>query len=201
MLGPVRDQGNRSTCLAFAATAAHEQARPEDAPLGEELLYWACKQIDDDGLPGTYPESAALALSDPGQSDAALWPYDATRVESAADYAPPAAALAPDAARTAKLQRVPATLGVLGDLITAGHAVVLGLELWPAFYAAGAGDLDPPTSADLLGDGHAVALVGIDSDVLTLRNSWGKSWGDAGHGRLPAAALPVVSRGAWVLHV
>ena len=66
-LGPAPDQGQRGTCLAFAANAVHEQARlrrrGEPRPeFGQELLYWRCKQIDDDGLEGTVPSSVASAL-------------------------------------------------------------------------------------------------------------------------------------------
>ena len=49
LMAPVRDQGQRGTCLAFAVTAAHEVGRsggssPED--LSEEALYWGCKRTD-----------------------------------------------------------------------------------------------------------------------------------------------------------
>ncbi len=75
-LGPVRDQGPRGTCLSFAVTAAHEHARRRRRgalldDLGEEILYWLCKQVDGDSVAGTYPGSAAKALTDTGQSAAA----------------------------------------------------------------------------------------------------------------------------------
>jgi C1A family cysteine protease len=204
--GAVRDQGARGTCLAFAVTAAHERARhgrrgSVDTDLGEELLYWACKQIDGDHTPGTYPGSAAKALTDTGQSAAALWPYDSTRSESDPNYTPPADALADAEMRRATLNSASPDLDNLRDLLRLGHTIVLGLELWPQFYDAPGGDLGSPSPADLLGDAHAVALVGFDDDdqELLLRNSWGAEWGDDGHGSLPYGALSVVCRGAWVL--
>lgn len=205
-LGAVRDQGPRGTCLAFAVTAAHEQARRRqrgDAPdeLGEEILYWACKQVDGNRVSGTCPESAAQALTTTGQSAAALWPYDGARDDTAAIYAPPAAALELAARRRATLHGTGLDLENLRALIAAGNAVVLGLEVWEEFYDAHGGALGVPVAANLLGDRHAVALVGFDDDaqVLLLRNSWGTTWGDVGHGWLPYAALAVVGRGAWVL--
>src|SRR2546423_878632 len=108
LLGPVRDQGNRGTCLAFATTTAHEAARlrargGEREDLSEELLYWACKQIDGDFRSGTRPESAARALRETGQPRAALWPYDGDRDDGNSSYQPPAEALVGSALRRGTL--------------------------------------------------------------------------------------------------
>jgi hypothetical protein len=70
-LGPVRDQGNRGTCLAFATTAGHESTRLSDlggprTDLSEELLYWACKQVDGNALPGRRPHLRRARLPIPG---------------------------------------------------------------------------------------------------------------------------------------
>src|SRR6266508_4574515 len=72
VLGPVRDQGNRGTCLAFATTAGHESTRLSDlgdprTDLSEELLYWACKQLEGNTSSGTKPAAAARALAETGQ--------------------------------------------------------------------------------------------------------------------------------------
>jgi len=205
-LGPVRDQGRRGTCLAFAVTTAHEQGRrrrrgPIPAELGEEILYWACKQLDSDQTPGTYPRSATHALRAMGQSAGALWPYEGTRDDQDPGYTPPPAALAAQEVRRATLSATTTSFENLCDLICHEHAVVLGLELWPQFYTAHAGALSVPLQAELLGVGHAVALVGFDEDAkaLLLRNSWGEGWGQQGHATLPYVALAVACRGAWTL--
>lgn len=206
VLGPVRDQGARGTCLAFAVTAAHEQARrrlrgSDEGDLGEEILYWLCKQIDGDGRSGTYPRSVAGALSQTGQSAAALWPYDPDRDESSASYAPPAAALVAASMRRANIRDVPIDLGMLRTTIRADQVLVLGLELWDGFFADHGGTLTEPSSGEFLGEGHAVVVVGFDDNTgeLLLRNSWGPTWGDRGHGRLPYSALQKAARGLWVV--
>lgn len=205
-LGLVRDQGPRGTCLAFAATAAHEQARRRrrgtlEAALGDELLYWACKEVDGNRLPGTYPGSAAKALVDTGQSASALWPYDSTRSESYGTYTPPSGALQEEEMRRATLSATSADLDNLRDILRAGTAIVVGLELWMQFYAAHGGALQTPSVNDLLGAAHAVALVGFNEEKqeFCLRNSWGEGWGEQGHGWLPYAAVAVACRGAWVV--
>ncbi len=67
---PVRDQGIRGTCVAFAVTAAHELARQSSIgnyeDLSDEALYWNCKQIDGDLQEGTSFDSAAEALEQAG---------------------------------------------------------------------------------------------------------------------------------------
>lgn len=205
-LGAVRDQGHRPTCLAFAVTTTHEQARRQrrgrpGEVLGEELLYWRCKQHDGDHTPGTYPASAGVALGGPGQSAAALWPYDGARNEADSSYTPPRRALAANALRRASLKTTSADIANLREQLRSRHTVVLGLELWPGFYTPMGGDLPTPAVHELLGAGHAVVLAGFDEDrrTLLLRNSWGTGWAEAGYGRLPYDALSLVSRGAWVV--
>jgi hypothetical protein len=201
----VGDQGPRGTCLAFAVSTAHEHARRVrrsrvDA-LGEETLYWACKQIDGDRRAGTFPRSATDALRRHGQSADALWPYDSQLDDTVAAYRPPAAAVAPDAMRHARMHAIDTGLDTLRRHLAAAVLVVLGIELWEQFFTDHHGALAEPTPADLLGAGHAVTLVGFDDAraELLLRNSWGPRWGDGGHARLPYRALAVVARGAWVL--
>jgi C1A family cysteine protease len=204
-LGPVRDQGNRGTCLAFATTTAHEAARlrargGEREDLSEELLYWACKQIDGDFESGTRPESATRALREPGQPLAALWPYDGNRDDANSSYQPPSDALATSALRHATLRPMSTDATELKGAVRSGHVVILAIELWDAFYNADADVLRAPDRAELLGDGHAVAVVGFDESngTLRLRNSWGPhDWGDGGYGWLVTDALPVICFGAW----
>jgi C1A family cysteine protease len=202
-LGSARDQGNRGTCLAFAATAAHEAARldrrgnPRE-DLSEESLYWACKQADGNLDPGTSPDALSAALVDPGQPAAELWAYDPDRNERDS-YTPPAPALALEALRHARLEPLSVDTGSLKDALRRGEVVVLGLELWDAFYAAGSDVITAPQTGDLIGDLHAVALVGFDEDARTLllRNSWGDQWGRDGYGKLAEDALRTVCVGAW----
>jgi Papain family cysteine protease len=205
-LGPVRDQGPRGTCLAFAATTVHEQARRVrrgawTEPLGEEILYWACKQRDGDSRAGTHPESARDALRATGQSAARLWPYDPARDDSTPDFSPPPQAEEPDTLRHASLQRMAHGLDALRRRVDDRHAVIVGLELWPGFFAAPDGALGSPSLLELIGEAHAVVLAGYDDNAaeLLLRNSWSQTWGRDGYGRLSYGALPTVVRGAWTV--
>jgi C1A family cysteine protease len=206
-LGHVRDQGNRGTCLAFAATAAHESARlvGRGAPrvdLSEEFLYWACKSLDGNTSSGTSPATVAAVLPTTGQCRAETWPYDSKRDDTDSDYTPSADAVVEARNLLATLRPVGTRLDDLCDQIRQGNAVILGLELWDAFYDAGASVISAPAAGDLLGDAHAVTMVGFDlgAGTIRIRNSWGAAdWGDNGHAVLASDALGVACLGAWIV--
>jgi len=205
-LGPVRDQGHRSTCLAFAATAAHESARarqrgqPMD-DLSEEMIYWCSKARDGDPSPGTTPSGIAAALSCDGQVPAHLWPYEIHRDDTAPAPTVPAEAQNPVHARKASMHELTCDAASVGGALAAGRLVVLGLKLWPGFFSPVAGWVNAPTAADLMGDAHAVVAVGFDRDSssLLIRNSWGPTWGVRGHARMSLDGLPIAGLGAWTV--
>jgi len=205
LLGPVRDQGHRSTCLAFAATAAHELARQrrrgDPRPmLGEELLYWRCKEIDEDPEPGTTPGPATEALRNPGQSAAELWPYEGKRDETDGNWTPPLSALDQAAMLRASMLTIDTDPVALRGALKEGHAIILGLDLWEEFFAAPGGAVGVPTKIDLLGEGHAVTLLGFSPDgSFVIRNSWGPTWGEDGLASIDEAAIKIAALGAWTI--
>ena len=208
LLPPVRDQGPRATCLAFAVTAAHEVARAVGLPvvedLAEEVLYWGCKQIDGDRKPGSEFPSSATALARWGQPDEGLWPYDRTRDDTSADYAPPPAALEPSICRHTRLQSIGATIPEIKRCLCQGRTVALGLWLTRGFFTSSGGQIPAPEPHEARLEGHAVLVVGYDDGardgqgVLIVRNSWGTTWGDGGYGYLPYAHLALGSE-AWTI--
>lgn len=191
-LGPVKDQGQRGTCVAFAATAGHELLRGDGEDLSEEFLHWAAKRRD--GLPqqaeGTTLAAAARALAEAGQPPEAAWPYDERRDQWAASYCPPPGAEA--AARTRRLAGGTAlepTAAAVRAALVAGQAVLLGVRLFATWHRPGPGGRieRPAPDAPALG-GHAVLVVGYqagaDGERFVVRNSWGADWGDGGYGYL-----------------
>jgi C1A family cysteine protease len=202
---PVRDQGRRGTCLAFAATAVHEHARrlrrgTASSELSVELLFWRCKQLDGaPGRDGTIFTAARDALGDPGQCAETLWPYDPTR-SHANGYAPPPAATQPEQLRRSTSGVLPATVDSATAALRKGTTVLVGIELWDAFYECRTSWLQAP-DRDIDGARHAVCLVGVDDarSLIKLRNSWGTRWGDGGYAWLGATALAAVLIEVWTI--
>jgi C1A family cysteine protease len=77
-MSPVREQGSRQTCVAFAAVAVKEQydrLQNQYVPLSEQFLYWDCKQVDRNPQAGTYLYWAMPLLQRDGCCLDSTWNY------------------------------------------------------------------------------------------------------------------------------
>ena len=201
LLRPVRDQGQRGTCLAFAVTAAHEAAREVGAPcepLCVEMLHWASRQ-----LKSLQFGTAAAALSQTGQPPEAAWPYDEFRDDTLASYAPPSAARNPGDRLKATLVRTTTDVLTVKGHLHAQQPVLLELRLCYGFHWSTNGTIPLPAPQELLPSRHAVLAVGYDDSqgagAFLIRNSWGAKWGDGGYGRLPYGYLALPGASAWLV--
>jgi C1A family cysteine protease len=208
LLPPVRSQGPRGTCAAFAVTAAHEFARY--GPMGtfedlsEEALYWNCKQVDGDMQSGTSFDSASDVLHHAGQPRAASWPYDGFRDENDGTYVPPLDALDPQFCFKATMVEVPATVQNIKECLANGQAVVLGISTFYSFLMAPHGRVPMPAANEAEMGGHAVLVVGCEEDAVQgqwfiFRNSWGDGWGTDGYGFLPYDYISKYNGEAWII--
>jgi C1A family cysteine protease len=196
-LGPVRDQGQRGTCLAFASSAAHEAARAASGSteLSVEWLFWAAKQRDADPDDGTTPAAIRDALLHVGQPEEDVWPYDDARSHSDVSYSPPVLN-GVTCYQRASVVPAPTVADVVASL-DAGTTPVLGITLTVPFHYATPTDsrvgefaaLEPVTGS------HAVLAVGYGRDVrdgelyVVIRNSWGHGWGQGGYAFVGSAYL------------
>lgn len=199
----VKDQGRRGTCVACAATAAHELIRAEGIELSSEFLHWASKRRD--GLPpqseGTTLSAAKDALSQDGQPPDATWPYDDTRDQWAASYQPPAGATveAKNRRLTGGEALAPATATVRMAL-DRGRPVVLGVRLHATWFAVGPdGRIAMPAAGNRDFGGHAVLVVGYRGVEFVVQNSWGSDWGEDGFAYLPGDYVDSFGVAAWSL--
>ncbi len=206
---PIRDQGRRGTCVAFAMTAGHELLDGGGSELSVEFLHWGAKQRDSlpNSADGTTLAAAALSLTHLGQPLELAWPYDDQRDQRAPLYRPSDAAVREALARQ---RRVGDSLDPSSEAIRAalvrGNVVALGITLFSTWHYLrdGASIEMPPASAVALG-GHAVLTIGFEdgeepSDrVFIVRNSWGSDWGEDGYGYLPFAYVDAHAVAAWVV--
>jgi Cysteine protease len=185
---PVRHQGRRQSCLAFASSTAHEHQKLSAEHLCVEYLYFhaVARTAGQNPLDGTTMAAAAAALADEGQPVESAWPY--------AWYQPSPWTPPPIKLLLHKTTMTPCKLDFAG-IVTAldmGIPVVLGLVITDAFYQPDGIGRIPVRTPDIERGGHAVLAVGhgVDSigpPSLLIRNSWGPGWGQGGYAWLPRA--------------
>ena len=182
--GPIRDQHDRPTCLAFAASDAHAAVRSGWAPLSVEYMYYHAQHLS--GLSssqGCYLPDVLEVLKTKGQPVEQNWPYQTNASVSAAWTRP---------TDCGELYRRRGELieNEVENLIASlesGIPMLVLLNVSMSFFAPGKNAVvdftptDPPNPEIR----HAVVATAIGECDGTLhfliRNSWGSRWGDGGH--------------------
>lgn len=201
-LGQARDQGQRPTCVAFAATAAHEarrfRAHEDAAPLSEEFICWAVADEFGRIPPLSFRDTGAV-MSDRGQPTAIEWPY---RPDGAPVSDPPADVVASAATRRARVTTITSGLRGVRAAVEGGAVVVAIVRLWDEFFEGDGATLTAPDRDELLADDvlHAVALL-PGGDGYTIRNSWGTNWRDDGHVHVSSEVVRTVMVAAFVVDI
>ncbi len=179
---PVRHQGRRRSCLAFASSTAHEHQAGTGEHLSVEYLFYHAVARTPGANPsaGVTMAAAAAALAAEGQPVETAWPYTP---DQAKPWVPPKistgfykTAMAPG---KLSFDEIVATLDQ-------GRPIVLGLVITDAFWRPDASGRIPDVSPDAERAGHAVIAVGHGINghgkpTLLIRNSWGVGWSLAGY--------------------
>jgi len=185
LLGPVRDQGTRPTCLAFAASDAHAALRDGWCPLSCEYAFYHAHKRN-----GTTPDRGASlssmldALRVDGQPSESGWPYLDIVPSDLSHWVPPVD-VGPRFGRNgiADTCFIPPILAALDS----GKPVLLLTMLSQSFYAPSNGGLVDPANDEKPDPTlrHAVVAVGHGTfsgqKAILVRNSWGADWGENGH--------------------
>jgi hypothetical protein len=189
--GPVRDQGPRPTCLAFAASDAHAGARDGWAPLSCEFAFYRAQQraMRAPSAGATLPHMLD-ALRHDGQPHEAGWPYLSETPTNEASWHPPAS---PGSLFGRDGQSNPASFGTACTYLEAGCPVMLLMALSASFFGPNAEGVVVPSGGEAPQQSMRHALIGVarglvdGEDAILVRNSWGPGWGLAGHAWLTAA--------------
>ncbi len=206
LFGPVRDQGDRPTCLAFAASDLHAGMREAWEPLScEFLFYHAQRRAERTQTMGATLPATLDALRHDGQPREEGWPYMDEPPVDDESWRPPAEV--GEIHRRAGEER-PHTVDTVGEIVAMldrGRPVLALLHLSISFDMAGPGGLvDPPAEErPEVARRHAVIAIGHGAyegrRAILVRNSWGSGWGRGGHAWLTESFLEPRTFGFAVL--
>lgn len=187
-LGPARDQGKRSTCMAFAMSDMNRIRADAPDVLSAEFLYQAAGALIPGWQPGQglFTTAAIQATSSPGQPFETAFPYQASE---------PTGVGTPTAPAGARLfsSQVPVRHNAMQSVIDSlaqGASVGLVTRVTPGLFNPVGGVVAYETLA-IPGAYHAILAVGWGTEptsgtrYLLIRNSWGSAWARAGHAWLP----------------
>lgn len=207
-MGPVRDQGPRSTCVAHTVCAMLECVLGGEGAvldLSEQYLYWLCKI--NDGAPngrGTWQRVAVPLALQYGVCEEAAWPYNPLQTGSEGQGPPPPGVpgLPPPHRATSGEMVDPVWIEGICGRLDAGRPVGISVPVYPNRRIAQlSGDIPMPLPGSVPDGGHAMCVVGYGFDdgylgggYVIVRNSWGTGWASqsafgAGYGTLPFAYL------------
>lgn len=222
-MAPVRDQGERGTCVAHAATAVAEhylRGTGRVVNLSRQFLYWNCKQHDGDpNDEGTWVAVAMARLVADGCCTEATWPYVMNKIvnNESQDPPPPSAAVEAENFLMPRFQQLAATS--ISDIkveLAEGHCVAFTIPVFNSWYrndeVTRTGEIVNPIPGEADVSGHAMCFVGykdVPEDIANgggkfyLRNSWDSHWatssvlGSAGYGTIPYSYIAATCREAY----
>jgi hypothetical protein len=207
-LPPLRAQGHRGTCVAFAVLTVREclelgAGAPADLDLSEQYIYWWCKQRDGlEGRSGTYLSVGMRALAEAGAPLESLWPYQAEPGGTEDQGPPPPSAAGGDPAfRVAEIHELNRSdIAGIKTRVAEGRPVAFSLPVYDSWFKSSAmkrwGKITLPLPGEPVREGHALTIVGYQDDIsapgggyFLVRNSWQPwAWEGAwatGYGYIP----------------
>lgn len=189
LFGPARDQGQRPTCMAFAASDTHAAVRPGWEPLSCEYAYYHALRYDG-GAPGdgTTLSGITTAIEKDGQPYEADWPYLSVLPTDLTQWKPPAT-VSQLFGRASELRLATELYALLDD----GSPVIVVMTVSKAFYKPAPDGIVTGNEPIIPARRHAVIAVGHgrqgSEKLVLVRNSWGELWGVDGYAWLAESYL------------
>jgi len=186
---PIRNQGSRPWCTAFATIGAIENLARRFFDQSLDL-----SEIHHFKSYGVYQTAPSLnAAKTIGLIDESLWPYYGNKQQGS------------DSKIRAKLQgsrKIQLSLTDVVQSIREGQPLVINLDVNGSFMNPKQGGIIVPGGYSR--GGHAIALTGVVLDnrvggggYFIIKNSWGQTWGDNGYGYIPFSYCNYSYCSAW----
>jgi len=194
---PIVDQGQLGSCTANAIASGlreyWEEKTGKLTPLSRLWLYWQERNIE-----GSVNEDAGAMIRDGmkilqqiGCAPESDWPYDIAKFAQTPTFQ---STMNATPFKIIEYHRI-TNLISLKTALASGYPVVIGIDVYESFESdkvAQTGIVPMPKRREKLLGGHAVLAVGYKDNprsktkgYVTVRNSWGESWGDKGYFYLP----------------
>jgi len=190
---PIYDQGQLGSCTGngIAAVIEFDQIKQGLKPFVPSRLFI---YYNERVMEGTVNQDSGAQIRDGIKSVATLgappessWPYVIGKFATR----PPARAYT-IAKRdlVTSYSRVPRNLTQMQGCLAEGFPFVFGITVYDSFESdqvAQTGVVPMPSPEESVLGGHCIVAVGYDnaSRRMTIRNSWGTGWGDAGYCTMP----------------
>jgi hypothetical protein len=223
----VKNQQNRSTCVAFASLAVlehHHRLLGNQFSFSEQFVYWACKSHDGYAGKGTWVSKAFERLKIDGVCLSASWPYNPDPVPGNESQEPtdrkelnPRIREAHGYRVTGYQQLAPTAVDDIKTVLRAGRCVAFSVPVYNSLMLNDAakisGDIPNPVPGEIRVGGHAMCFVGYVDEPSTrglgggrflIRNSWGSFFGatsqyGAGYGTISYAYISRLGAEAFAL--
>ena len=190
---PVRDQGRRPTCAAFAVSDLHASARSKVwAPLSAEYIFYhaclRCPRFDPNS--GVTLNGILEAAEKDGQPEECEWPYIQRLPRDLGSYKPPSVT---SAIYRKVGERLGSSVDKIATEIASGQAVMVVFTSTLEFVKAQRGTPVEYLAGDPVLRPHAVIAVTVGDQngqrCVKVRNSWGNGWADHGYAWLSEGYL------------
>lgn len=206
----IYDQLNLGSCTAFAVGAMEQyvrnkmNARYHFQP-AQLFIYYNERALEGTiGFDsGAYLRDGIKTVADVGVCPESLWPYDIAR------FTEKPSAKAYDEAkkhRAIAYMRIVQSLVQMKSCLADGFPFVFGFTVYESFMddsVAASGIMPLPLSGESVVGGHAVCAVGYNdaTQMMQVRNSWGKGWGLGGYFWMPYGFIadPGMASDFWTI--